>query len=112
MSIATPRKSAPVRYQIWINLVAMTLSRQCNIFRIDMPRFQFTAVVDGEVAKAGNGLDFASLESARSGALTELGKIAAARLGCGRCELISVEIFDEAKTPITELRLEFREIPK
>jgi len=77
-----------------------------------MPQYHFTAIVDTEVAEIDGTRRFQSLEAARDGAREALGKIAADRLSVGECEFISVEIFDDDKTPITELRLEFREVVK
>ena len=77
-----------------------------------MPLFHFVAVVDGEVADAEGGGEFSTLAAARVAAREALGKIAAQRLAAGECEFISVEIFDAVKTPLTEIRIEVREIPK
>jgi hypothetical protein len=77
-----------------------------------MPQYYFTAIVDTEVAEIEGTRSFATQEAARSGAREALGRIAADRFSRGDCEFISVEIFDDAKTPLTELRLEFREIAK
>jgi len=77
-----------------------------------MPLFHFVAVVDGEVADAEGGGEFSTLVAARVAAREALGKIAAQRLAAGECEFISVEIFDAVKTPLTEIRIEVREIPK
>jgi hypothetical protein len=77
-----------------------------------MPQYYFTAIVDTEVAEIEGTRSFATPEAARDGAREALGRIAADRLSRGDCEFISVEIFDDAKTPLTELRLEFREIAK
>lgn len=77
-----------------------------------MPQYYFTAIVDTEVAEIEETRSFTTPEAARDGARETLGRIAADRLSRGDCEFISVEIFDDAKTPLTELRLEFREIAK
>ena len=77
-----------------------------------MPLFHFIAVIDGEVAEAEGGGEFSTLDAARLGAREALGRIATQRLAVGDCEFISVEIFDAAKTPLTEIRIEVREIPK
>jgi hypothetical protein len=77
-----------------------------------MPLFHFVAVVDGEVAEAEGGGEFCTLDAARAAARDALGRIAAQRLTKGECEFISVEIFNAAKTPLTEIRIEVREIPK
>lgn len=77
-----------------------------------MPLFHFIAVVDGEVAEAEGGGEFATLDAARLGAREALGRIGAQRLPAANCEFISVEIFDAAKTPLTEIRIEVREILK
>jgi hypothetical protein len=77
-----------------------------------MPRYHFTAIVDTEVAETEGTRDFAGVDDARTAAREALGRIAADRLSRGDCEFISVEIFDDDKSPITELRLEFREIAK
>lgn len=77
-----------------------------------MPQYYFTAIVDTEVAESEGTRSFPTPESARDGAREALGRIAADRLSRGDCEFISVEILDDAKTPLTELRLEFREIVK
>lgn len=77
-----------------------------------MPEYHFTAIVDTEVEEIDGTRQFQTPEAARDGAREALGRIAADRLSRGECEFISVEIFDEDKTPITELRLEFREVVK
>jgi len=77
-----------------------------------MPQYHFTAIVDTEVAEIDGARHFDTQEAAKAGAREALGRIAADRLSRGECAFISVEIFDEAKTPVTELRLEFREILK
>ena len=77
-----------------------------------MPLFRFVAVVDGEVAEAEDGGEFSTLAAARETAREALGRIAAQRLAAGECEFISIEIFDASKTPLTEMRIEVREIPK
>jgi len=77
-----------------------------------MPLFHFVAVVDGELAEAEGGGEFSTLDAARVAAREALGRIAAQRLAAGECEFISVEIFDAAKTPLTEIRVEVREILK
>lgn len=77
-----------------------------------MPHYQFIAIVDAEVAEIDGTRDFPTIDVARTAARDALGRIAADRLSRGDCEFISVEIFDDHKTPITELRLEFREVLK
>ena len=77
-----------------------------------MPHFHFTAIVDTEVAEIEGTCDFPDVDAARAAAREALGRIAANRLSRGECEFISVEILDDHKTPITELRLEFREVSK
>jgi hypothetical protein len=77
-----------------------------------MPHYHFTAIVDTEVAEIEGTRDFPSVDAARTAARDALGRIAANRLSRGDCEFISVEIFDDNKTPITEFRLEFREVVK
>lgn len=77
-----------------------------------MPRYHFTAIVDTEVAEIEGARDFPSVDGARIAAREALGRIASNRLSRGDCEFISVEIFDDHKAPITELRLEFREVVK
>lgn len=77
-----------------------------------MPHYHFTAIVDTEVAEIDGTRRFETPEAARDGAREDLGRIAADRLSRSECEFISVEIFDDNKTPITELRLEFREVLK
>lgn len=77
-----------------------------------MPQYHFTAIVDTAVSEIDRTHRFESLEAARDGAREALGQIAADRLSRGECEFISVEIFDDDKTPIIELRLEYREIVK
>ena len=77
-----------------------------------MPHYHFTAVVNTEVEDIDGTRQFPTPEAARDGVREALGRIAAERLAQGECEFISVEIFDEDKTPITELRLEFREVVK
>lgn len=77
-----------------------------------MPHYHFTAIVDTEVAEDEGARDFPSVDAARTAARDALGRIAADRLSRGDCEFISIEIFDDNKTPITELRLEFREVVK
>ena len=77
-----------------------------------MPHYHFVAVVDGDVAETEDVRSFADFEEARLAARSVLGRIAAERLAKADCEFISVELFDEAKTPVVEIRLEVREIPK
>jgi len=77
-----------------------------------MPLYRFTAVVDTEVAETETAKSFPSLGAARDVARAALGRIAAERLSRRDIEMISIEIFDEAEVPLTELRLEFREIAK
>lgn len=77
-----------------------------------MPHYHFVAVVDGEVAETEDARSFADLEEARIAARAALGRIAAGRLSHADCEFVSVEDFDGAKTPLIELRLEVRQIPK
>lgn len=77
-----------------------------------MALYHFVAVVDGEVAQTESGYEFPTFEAARTGARDALGRIAAQRLTTGDCEFISVEIFAPNKAPLTEIRLEVREIPK
>lgn len=77
-----------------------------------MPNYHFTAIVDTEVAEIEVARDFPTIDAARIAAREALGRIASDRLSRGDCEFVSVEIFDDRKTPITELRLEFREVVK
>jgi len=77
-----------------------------------MPRYHFTAIVDTEVVEIEGARDFPTVDLARTAARGALGRIAADWLPRSDCEFISVEIFDDSRTPITELRFEFREVAK
>lgn len=77
-----------------------------------MQRYEFAFVVGTEVVKTGQLREFDNIYVARSQPRALLGRLAADVLQSRDVDMVSVEIFDTAKAPITELRLVFEEIPK
>lgn len=77
-----------------------------------MPLFRFTAIVDATVLKDREQFDYPSLEFAKVEARNVLAQLASERFPLGDWEMISVEIYDDAMKPLTELRLSFQEIEK
>lgn len=77
-----------------------------------MARFEFACVVGTDVVESGQVRDFENVDAARTEARALLGTLAAEVLQAREVDMISVEIFDEVKAPISELRLVFEEIPK
>lgn len=77
-----------------------------------MARYEFACVVGTEVVETGEAREFGHVEDARAEARALLGTLAAQVLRTRDIDMISVEIFDEVKAPIVELRLVFEEIPK
>jgi hypothetical protein len=77
-----------------------------------MQRYEFASVVGTEVVETGQLREFDDIDDARAQARAMLGRLAADVLQSRDVDMVSVEIFDSAKAPITELRLVFEEIPK
>jgi hypothetical protein len=77
-----------------------------------MTIYHFTIIVGTEVLEAETPKEFGSMDIARHEARALLGRLASAKLAIEDCEMISVEILDVNKVPLTELRLAFQEIAK
>lgn len=77
-----------------------------------MPSFILTATVDTAVVRDRDIFDFPTLDFARVEARHLLARLVAERLPLGEWEMISIEIYDEALNPLTELRVSMQEIEK
>ena len=77
-----------------------------------MRGFSFVCMVGTDVVDGGSQREFANLEDARSEARALLGRLAAHALSTRDVDMIAVEIFDDQRTPVAELRLTFEDIPK
>lgn len=77
-----------------------------------MARYEFACVVGTDVVETGQVREFDHVDDARTEARALLGSLAAQVLKTREVDMISVEIFDGSKAPISELRLVFEEIPK
>lgn len=77
-----------------------------------MPLFRITSTIDTTVMTDRQQYDYPSLDFAKVEARSILSQLASGRLPLGAWETIAVEIYDEAMTPLTELRLQFTEIVK
>lgn len=77
-----------------------------------MARYEFACVVGTDVVETGQAREFDNLKDARTEARKLLGKLGSHVLQTRDVDMVSVEIFDDAKAPISELRLVFEDIPK
>lgn len=77
-----------------------------------MARYEFACVVGTDVVEAGQVREFESVNDARAEARALLGRLASQVLQTRDVDMVSVEIFDEDKTPISEFRLIFEDISK
>jgi hypothetical protein len=77
-----------------------------------MASFEFACVVGTDVVESGKLREFDDVDDARVHARVLLGRLAADVLQTRDVDMVSVEIFNETKTPVSELRLMFEEIPK
>lgn len=74
--------------------------------------YTFVCVVGTDVVDGGPERVFEHAGDARAEARALLGKLAAHALSTRDVDMISVEIFDARKAPVSELRLTFEDIPK
>ncbi|WP_064695931.1 DUF6894 family protein [Rhizobium aegyptiacum] len=76
-----------------------------------MPKFHFQ-LFDRDGVGTETGYEFESVEAAKAEARRVLAEMAAEGLPTAPLNMLSVELFDESRKPIAEIRLVLEEIAK
>ncbi|RUM21475.1 hypothetical protein EFQ99_26995 [Rhizobium vallis] len=77
-----------------------------------MPKFYFRLFDRDGAGATEMGHDFASVEAAMAEARRVLAEMAAEGLPAAPLNMFSVELFDESRKPVTEIRLILEEISR
>ena len=77
-----------------------------------MPKFYFQLLDGDGVGATETGYEFASIKAAKAEARRVLAEMAAEGLPAEPLNMLSVELFDESRRPLAEIRLILEEIPK
>ncbi|MBX5165057.1 MULTISPECIES: DUF6894 family protein [unclassified Rhizobium] len=77
-----------------------------------MPKFYFELLDRDGVGTTETGYEFASIEAAKAEARRVLAEMAAEGLPSEPLNMLSVELFDESRRPLAEIRLILEEIAK
>ncbi len=77
-----------------------------------MPKFFFQVIDRTGAEPTEFALEFPSLDDAKQEARRALAEMASEGLPAEPLNMLAVELFDENKVPITELRLLLEEVPK